>query len=281
MNKVLELFGVPAEDEKADWSSIVPHQHCPFLKRPCIKVRKSDPSVAIGTCTLAYGKEAAPIIICPHRLLERKQIFVDCLHLLTNHTVGNEYHILREIEIPGGSVDFVIASVKNRKIHDFVGIELQTMDTTGTVWPERQRFLAGKGLNVAVDDVTSSKTFGMNWKMTAKTILVQLHHKIETFEHINKHFVLVLQDRLLSYMRREFSFDHLRPATLGDPMHIHAYHLQYEKATHRINLLDRVSTDAAGVARCLGLQADAKVELSDILTILEGKISSETTLHLE
>jgi hypothetical protein len=37
----------------------------------------------------------------------------------------------------------------------------------------------------------------MNWKMTAKTILVQMHHKVETFEHINKKMVLVIQDVLL------------------------------------------------------------------------------------
>lgn len=42
----------------------------------------------------------------------------------------------------------------------------------------------------------------MNWKMTAKTILVQLHHKIDTFESISKHLVLVVQDYLLDYMKR-------------------------------------------------------------------------------
>ena len=44
------------------------------------------------------------------------------------------------------------------------------------------------GLSNSNKDV-ESKPFGMNWKMTAKTILVQLHHKIETFESINKHLV--------------------------------------------------------------------------------------------
>jgi hypothetical protein len=48
--------------------------------------------------------------------------------------------------------------------------------------------------------------------------LVQLHHKIRTFKGVNKHLVLVVQDRLLDYMRRNF----LRPSQLGshlDPMH--------------------------------------------------------------
>lgn len=76
-----------------------------------------------------------------------------------------------------------MASVRDGKVRDFVGIELQTLDTTGTVWPERQRFLVSKGIKaVARADVQNTKGFGMNWKMTAKTILVQLHHKIQTFE---------------------------------------------------------------------------------------------------
>jgi hypothetical protein len=76
----------------------------------------------------------------------------------------------------------------------------------------------------------------MNWKMTAKTILVQMHHKVETFEHVNKKLVLVVQDKLLDYMAREFNFGHLaNPATLGDSMHFHAYKLA-EQADHSFSL---------------------------------------------
>ncbi len=70
-----------------------------------------------------------------------RQIFIDCLHLLTLHEPGNELHIVPEISIPGGNVDYFLVSVRNKEIKDFVGIELQTLDTTGTIWPERQRFV--------------------------------------------------------------------------------------------------------------------------------------------
>ena len=77
------------------------------------------------------------------------------------------------------------------------------------------------------DSETSSKSFGMNWKMTAKTILVQMHHKIQTFEHVSKRLVLVTQDRLLEYMAREFNFGHLKnPALTGHSMHLHAYKVE-------------------------------------------------------
>ena len=40
--------------------------------------------MSIGTCTVRYGTDKKDIVICPHRLLERRQIFADCLHLLIN-----------------------------------------------------------------------------------------------------------------------------------------------------------------------------------------------------
>jgi len=45
----------------------------------------------------------------------------------------------------------------------------------------------------------------MNWKMTAKTILMQVHHKVQTFEEINKHLVLVIQDHFMDYIKKSSS----------------------------------------------------------------------------
>ncbi len=174
-----------------------------------------------------------------------------------------------ELTVPGGSIDYVLASVRGGKVRDFVGIELQTLDTTGTVWPERQRFLASKGFDeISSADLGNTKTYGMNWKMTAKTILVQLHHKIQSFESVNKHLVLVVQDRLLDYMTKEFTFAHLNEARVSDPMHFHAYNLKPTNEGHRLDLAKRLSTDTAGIATCLGLQGEAKMELQVILRLI-------------
>ena len=80
------------------------------------------------------------------------------------------------------------------------------MDTTGTVWPERQKFLNEKGISVDAEDLSSKKSFGMNWKMTLKTILIQMHHKSETFENLNKHLVLIIQKPLYEHMKSDFLF---------------------------------------------------------------------------
>lgn len=278
MSNVVELFGHSAHNADQDWPTIIEAQQCPYLNKQCYKVRKSDPNTSIGTCTVLYGRNPEPVIICPARLIERRQIFVDCLHLLTTHEPGNELHIVSEVSIPGGSVDYFLVSARAGRIRDFVGVELQTLDTTGTVWPERQRLL--KELNIPREDdaENSEKSYGMNWKMTAKTILVQMHHKIQTFEHVNKKLVLVTQDKLLAYMTREFNFGHLsNPAAIGDSMHFHSYSMTDQPDhSYHLALQARLSTDATGIARCLGLQAEARIELEQIIETLQTKISPAT-----
>jgi hypothetical protein len=277
MSKIIDLFGYDtASNPQPDWAALVDAQRCPYVQKRCYKTRKSQPEIAIGTCTVEYGKE--PIMICPLRLLERRQIFIDCLHLLTGHEPGNELHIVSEISVPGGNIDYILASIRGGKVRDFVAIELQTLDTTGTVWPDRQRFVTSKGIvGARSEDLTNTKSYGMNWKMTAKTILVQLHHKVQTLEALNKHLVLVVQDRLLNYMTKEFSFGHLVAARTSDPMHFHAYAMaKGEKGTHSLSLSNRLRTDCEGVAKALGLQNEAKVDLEVVHRAIEQRITDRT-----
>lgn len=278
MSKVKEFFGLSTKRSDVDWKHIESEQQCPYIGKKCVKVRKSTASISIGVCTVDYSKYNE-VMICPHRMLERKQIFIDCVHLLTLHEPGNELHLLPEVTVPGGSVDYFLVSVRKNKVVDFVGIELQTLDTTGSLWSERASFLKSKGISVENSDL-HAKTFGMNWKMSAKTILVQMHHKIQTFEHLNKHLVLVIQDCFRDYMKREFSFTHMQPARQGDSFHIHSYVLEDENQSFRMRLDNRISTDANGIAICLGLQAEAKIELDKIVNYLEKRISDKTLLAI-
>lgn len=280
MHRITELFTFAVKDKSLKWKSIIKKQFCTYTQKRCFKVRKSDPNISIGTCIVKYGSKSDDIIICPHRLLQHNQIFFDCIHLLTQHQPGNEIHIVPEVCIPGGNVDYFLVSTDEKRIvKDFVGIELQTLDTTGTVWPERQRCLYEMG--ILNRDPQSNKTFGMNWKMTAKTILVQLHHKIQTFQSLNKHLVLIVQDPLIEYIEREFSFGHIHKSPLiGDSMHFHSYGLVEIEDKSKLKLSSRYSTDSEGISTLLGLKADANVELDEIISILQAKISDGTLLKM-
>lgn len=280
MSRVRELFTFSVERDDVKWKNVVNKQFCRYSNKKCFKIRKSQSSVSIGTCTVQYGQDDKDIIICPYRLTERKQIFADCLHLLTSHQPGNELHLIPEVSIPGGSVDyFLVSTDSDRKVKDFVGIELQTVDTTGTLWTERELAMQNLGLKNNVE--APKKPFGMNWKMTAKTILVQLHHKIDTFESINKHFVLVIQDHLLEYIKSEFVFSHINTQPLiGDSMHFHSYKLKKEEKNYKLVLDTRHSTDSNGISKLLGLNANAKIEFEEIAKILESKISDSTVFTI-
>lgn len=278
MNKIVELFGLNCRQSMLTLKCAIKDQRCPFTSAKCIKTRKSQPSVAIGTCTISYKDD--DVIICPFRLLDKNQIFIDCLHLLTAHEPGNHIHLIPEVKIPGGNVDYFLVSARDEKVMDFVGIELQTMDTTGTVWPERQRLLLECGIRVLQKDVRNARTFGLNWKMTAKTILVQMHHKAQTFEAINKHLVLIVQEPLMRYMEQEFDFNHVSQALIGNSVHFHSYSLNKVGKTLKLALKSRKSTDAIGVGKCLGLRAEPTMALQELICILESRLSDRNLLSL-
>lgn len=90
----------------------------------------------------------------------------------------------------------------------------------------------------------------------------------------------MIQNYLLEYLRREFKFSHLNDGRVGDSVHIHVYKLSPDKDGLGIELEERLSTDAAGVAECLGLQAESKIELETLIADLERKMSQRTLLTL-
>jgi hypothetical protein len=60
-------------------------------------------------------------------------------------------------------------------------------------------------------------------------------------------------------------------------MHLHAYHMErMQDGAYKLTMQSRLSTDAAGVAACLGLEAEKRVEIEQILHTLETRLSTAT-----
>ncbi len=60
-------------------------------------------------------------------------------------------------------------------------------------------------------------------------------------------------------------------------MHLHAYRMEQQaEQSYKLVLQSRLSTDADGIGLCLGLQAEAQVELEQIIAALQAKISPST-----
>jgi uncharacterized metal-binding protein len=81
-------------------------------------------------------------------------------------------------------------------------------------------------------------------------------------------------------MKKEFSFEGINnPALVGDSFQFHSYSVT-ETLEFSLSLKERMSTNSDGIAKCLGLNAEAKVELVSILQAIELKISDETLLKI-
>lgn len=218
----LEFYGLPVVSPPSEeMRRALAEQVCPFRGRRCIKVRKSNPEQTIGACVVGFQGDA--ILTCPYRMTDRGTIFVNAARLLSEDAQerGRVIRVVPEVTMPGGSIDYFVVAFDNlRQVIDFVGLEIQTLDTTGSsgIWQCREDLAAGRPL-------ATSYSYGMNWKMTAKTILMQILHKAGTFELLGKKLVLAIQYEFFDYLRRNFRFEHVRPADNADPVHFHVYHV--------------------------------------------------------
>lgn len=269
-NPILELYGIPVHSsQERDWAPISAEARCPFLNDRCRKTRKSNPNETIGTCSISHSQKN--LVMCPYRMLEQNQIFHHCIPLLQS-AAGDAIHIVPEVQVPGGNICLV--AVRHNEIADFVGIELQSVDTTGTLWPHRQNLLP------QADQMRNSVgSFGINWKMTAKTILIQFLHKTRTYEELNKKLVIVFQDHLFDYIRREFQFDELPEAGNEHSLPIHVYTFQQIGASYTLQITKRYGLTSEYVANSLGLRRNSNTELDAIIRRLASKVSPNNRLR--
>lgn len=259
----LEFYGIAVTDPvSSGLRSGLQREECPFLHRRCIKQRKSDNKQTIGACIVGY-KNQSSLVICPHRFLQSHTIFLDCISLLE---AKGRYFVVPEIAIPGGSVDYFLLVKRGGEIVDYLGIEIQSLDTTGSggIWSAREDVRQGR--------LSKSYSYGINWKMSAKTILIQMSHKAGTFEDLGKKLVLVVQDEFLEYIKRNFAAGHLRRADDSDPVRIHGYECVAFGDALSITQKRAMSTSASGVDKMLKLGASHSVSDEEMKKKIESRM---------
>ncbi len=92
--------------------------------------------------------------------------------------------------------------------------------------------------------------------------------------------VLIIQKPLYEHMKSDFNFDGIEGVRLGDPVHIHSYNFEEKEQRLTLSFHTRVSIDSEGIANCLGLKAESKVELQDLIRILETKLIEANRLKI-
>lgn len=253
----LELYGMPTSVP----APVRDTDRCPFRDGKCIKQRKSDPSKTIGTCIVGLGGK--PQLICPVRMRGTDQVFTDVSYLLEGEVA--EVMVIPEIKLGDlGSVDFLVAGLDRKGgIVDFLGLELQTNDTTGSgpLYEARNDFFAG--------ELAHSYEYGLNWKMTAKLVLKQTLDKSAVFMAWRKRYVWAMQDTLLERMR---GYADLSGFSTADPstheVFFHAYEVLPGERRYQMRLKERVGADLDGVAQANAAPLDIKDEILEGLQLL-------------
>jgi hypothetical protein len=190
--RVFEFFGFDVDDTSPQALDTRRNRLCPFLGAECQK--KYSDGLPMGTCSLKPAT-SGPVICCPIRLYaDNYRILKDVadsafgpgkrlIRRLGDATCdGHDVLVFgkrwgKELRLPnrgkGGRyfVDWILVLIDSqRNLREFVAVEVQTMDTTGTYRPAVQSLYKG------IIPEKASKA-GINWENVSKRILPQIIYK--------------------------------------------------------------------------------------------------------
>lgn len=189
---LVEVFGYAPDDLTESARILWNLGACPFINAACSK-SNHDSSVVYGTCsvTTTFGD----CIICPNRLYEKnyaalRVVAEDAFGEMEKFVLFDEYikhrnekgvfvvalgqKSGREVKIGRSlSMDWVLAKIKNNKLIEYVGIEVQSIDITNNY---RDTWYAYKNLTKDTKQIPASE-HGMNWANVHKRLIPQIIRK--------------------------------------------------------------------------------------------------------
>jgi hypothetical protein len=204
---IVELFGFAPDDTSPEAIDNLRRAKCPFLGLQCSKTNH-DKSVVYGTCSVTGSTTLGvrdEVIICPKRLYAQNyKIFDNVTNLVWGNLpviIGGDLDTLRqraaqhaecivafghnsgkEITLSSNgklSMDWVLQRYKysggDLIAMDFVGIEIQSIDTTGNY---RDNFSAYSSLkNGSAPRMIPNSQHGLNWANVHKRLIPQIIRK--------------------------------------------------------------------------------------------------------
>ena len=189
---IVELFGFAPDDQTPEVAAVRANASCPFVGGKCVKQFKSG--LISGACALK-PTNSGPVICCPNRMYaEDYKVLLDVARdafgagmrlcrtaanaagdgtavVVFGKRWGKELRLPNRIKGGGYFVDWILARLgPNRRLEEFVAVELQTMDTTGSYEAQVHRLLR---TGTALPDKQSN----INWENVSKRILPQIIFK--------------------------------------------------------------------------------------------------------
>ena len=190
---IVEIFGHSPTDLSADTRALWKEGKCPFINGPCIKFNH-DKSIVYGTCSVTSPD--GNVVICPNRFYADdyqpiRHVAIDAFdeglpffrldqfdpdsHGIDGCVVALGKGSGGEVKVGSVSMDWILVYVREKRIIEFVGIEVQSMDTTGNyrdAWSAYKDYEEG----TSRADIPSSE-HGLNWANVHKRLVPQLIRK--------------------------------------------------------------------------------------------------------
>ena len=180
--------------------------NCPYINKTCPKRSTKLENEPYPVCSLwkplktEDGPSREVICVCPKRFYQvdwLKAVVENCwpFEQPTNPVVATE------VKMSGfGNVDFVIADQKDDgEIGNFLSVELQAIDITGSVFPAYEALRSG-------DILEKKPTYGFNWDNVYKRYITQLVRKGYFHHHWGTKIVAVIQDQVYDYVIKKADF---------------------------------------------------------------------------
>lgn len=255
-----EFYGYPWFNDNPGAKESRENEWCPYQDTRCTKRRKSNNDITIGTCSVGYrGRgqdEYRAHVICPDRF-RTQNVFDPVEDLFVD---AGEYFLVPEVSLLGTSIDFVAGKIVDGEVSEFAGIEIQSIDSTGSIWDHKVAYENDEDMD-KVD-----RTYGMNWAMSiTKTMMQQAFKKGQAFREWNENLIFLLQDVSLDYLRGNANTSRLQPVEKDDPVHFYSYSFTYDYSTEQYewSLSEKLSTSLEGVSQMMDASEEQKIPTKD------------------
>ncbi len=198
-----EILGEPAAEMR---NPVNADYQCPFINSQCLK-RSQRIAGPYPVCSIWRGRDASNLVcLCPKRFFQ-VNFLDDVIKHCWHGSQPTNPKIAHEVQMAGfGQVDFVIADVdsKHGTVREFISVELQAVDITGSVEPAYQGVINSQELE-------KRPSHGFNWANVRKRYISQLISKGFYHHHWGTRMVAVLQTVVYDEFRKYIEFDELLP----------------------------------------------------------------------
>jgi len=184
---LIEVFGYAPNDVTAKARKFWGLSACPFMGRACTKYDHTN-TICYGTCSVSNAGQN--VIICPNRLYANnyetiRHVSADAFGKLPfmlfdeylkkendslNCVVALGQNSGREVKLKKMSMDWVLAHIKNGKLMEYIGIEVQSIDITGNY---RDAWYAARDKKSLIPP----SAHGLNWANVHKRLMPQIIRK--------------------------------------------------------------------------------------------------------